>query len=72
MRGKIEEEIARYNKFRIGVLGAKKKDRATAIDVRTYAKYLLKDGTITEKRELLACLKSSLILTNRTVELSRD
>lgn len=67
MREKIEEEIARYNKFRTGVLGAKKKDRATAIDIRTYAKYLLKDGTITEKRELLSCLKSGLVLKDREV-----
>ena len=69
MREKIEEEIARYNKFRMGVLGAKKKDRATSIDIRTYAKYLLKDGTITEKRELLSCLKSQLVLKDRTITL---
>lgn len=69
MREKIEEEIARYNKFRMGVLGAKKKDKSTAIDIRTYAKYLLKDGTITEKRELLSCLKSGLVLKDRAVSL---
>lgn len=69
MRDKIEEEIARYNKFRMGVLGAKKKDCAAAIDVRTYAKYLLKEGTVTEKRELLSCLKSELVLLNRHVTL---
>ena len=67
MHGKIEEEIVRYNKFRMGVLGAKKKDRAPDIDIRTYAKYLLKDGTITEKRELLSCLKSQLVLKDRRV-----
>lgn len=67
MREKIEEEIVRYNKFRMGVLGAKKKDRAPDIDIRTYAKYLLKDGTITEKRELLSCLKSGLVLKNRQI-----
>jgi site-specific DNA recombinase len=70
MRAKIEEEVARYNKFRLGVLGAKKKERGMEIDVRTYAKYLLKDGTITEKRELLSCLKSGLLLRDRKVSLS--
>ncbi len=69
MREKIEEEIVRYNKFRMGVLGAKKKDRIAAIDIRTYAKYLLKDGTITEKRELLSCLKSGLVLKDRSIAL---
>ncbi len=69
MRAKIEEEVARYNKFRIGVLGMKTKDRNSAIEVRNYAKYLLKEGTITEKRELLACLKSTLVLKDRKVTL---
>jgi len=71
MREKIEEEIVRYNRFRIGVLGAKKKDRAPDIDVRTYAKYLLKDGAITEKRELLSCLKSHLVLKDKIVTLGK-
>lgn len=70
MREKIEEEITRYNKFRMGVLGAKKKDKATVIDIRTYAKYLLKDGTITEKRELLSCLKSQLVLKDREIRMN--
>lgn len=69
MRSKIEEEVARYNKFRTGVLGVKKKDQGQEIDVRTYAKYLLKEGTITEKRELLVCLRSRLILVDRKLTL---
>lgn len=39
-------------------------------DPITLAKYLLKDGTITEKRELLSYLKSQLILKDKTVTLS--
>ena len=69
IRHKIEEELARYNKFRVGVLGASKKDRATDVDIRNYAKYLLKEGTIYEKRELLGCLKSGLVLRDRVVAL---
>ena len=69
MRAKIEEEVARYNKFRVGVLGIKTKDRNSAIEVRNYAKYLLKEGTITEKRELLGCLKSTVVLKDRKVSL---
>ena len=67
MRSKIEGEVARYNKFRMGVLGAKKKERGGEIDTRTYAKYLLKEGTVTEKRELLSCLKSQLVLKDRKI-----
>ena len=69
MKSKIEDEMARYNKFRIGVLGMKTKERNTDVDVRNYAKYPLKDGTLTEKRELLICLKSQLILKDRKVSL---
>jgi DNA invertase Pin-like site-specific DNA recombinase len=69
MRTKIEEEVARYNKFRVGVLGMKTKDRNSAIEVRNYAKYLLKEGTITEKRELLGCLKSTVVLKDKKVSL---
>jgi len=70
MKARIEEELARYNKFRIGVLGASKKERATDIDIRNYAKYLLKEGTLQEKRELLACFKSKLILSDRNIRLA--
>ena len=70
IRHKIEEELARYNKFRVGVLGASRKDKATDVDIRNYAKYLLKEGTITEKRELLGCLKSGLVLRDRVITLA--
>lgn len=69
MKDKIRDEISRYNKFRLGVLGAKKKERGLEIDVWTYAKYLLKDGSITEKRELLSCLKSRLVLREKRIVL---
>ncbi len=69
IKEKIEQEIARFNKFRIGVLGHKKEARNSEIDIKNYAKYLLREGTITEKRELLSCLKSKLILKDRKIEL---
>ena len=67
MRGRVEDEIGRYNRFRMGVLGVKKREQATDIDVRIYAKYLLKEGTIMEKREMFSCLKSKLILKDRKI-----
>lgn len=70
VKAKIEEELARYNKFRTGVLGMAKKERNTDIDIRNYAKYLLKEGTIIEKRELLSCLQSKLELKDKKVYLS--
>lgn len=69
MKEKIRDEISRYNKFRTGVLGMKNKERNADVDVRDYAKYLLREGTIAEKRELLSCLRSKLVLKEKRVVL---
>ncbi len=67
VRATIEQEIARFNKFRVGVLGHKKEDNNSDIDVRNYTKYLLKEGTLIEKRELLFFLKSKLVLKDKKI-----
>ncbi len=69
IRASIELEIARFNKFRIGVLGHKKEANNADIDIRNYAKYLLRDGTITEKRELMSFMKSKLTIKDKKIEL---
>jgi site-specific DNA recombinase len=64
---KFEDELARYNKFR-KMLGADKKEKAEAeIDIQAYAKYLLKAGTIAEKRELLGCMRSKIVVKNKNI-----
>ena len=69
-QGKFEEEIRRLNNLQTSVLGEDpEKIKVKKIDVRAYAKYLLRDGSITEKRELLSLLKSKLIYTNRKIQL---
>lgn len=65
----IENELARFNKFRIGVLGHKKETHDSDIDVRNYTKYLLREGSLIEKRELLFFLKSKLILKDKKITL---
>ena len=67
IRSRIEDEIARFNKFRSGVLGHKQEKIAIDVDVRNYAKYLLKEGTLVEKRELLSCMKSKLVMKEKKV-----
>ena len=71
MRHKLEEEIKRYNKFQSVVLGGKgKQDPAEAeVNIRTYVKYLLKEGTVTEKRELLGNLRSRLVYQDKRISL---
>lgn len=69
IRARIEDEITRFNKFRTGVLRQNQEKISLDIDVRNYAKYLLREGTLVEKRELLACLKSKLILKDKKITL---
>ena len=65
---KFEEELRRFNKFQRGVLGAKNpKAKHEDIDLKTYAKYTLREGTNEEKRELMGCLKSKIKLTNKII-----
>ncbi len=64
---KLEKEVARYALFQTGVLkqdlpqSKKHKD----ISIKTFAKYLLRHGTLTEKREVLSCIKSRILLKDK-------
>jgi len=71
IRHKYEEEVARYRKFRKNILGLEKEKEVDKeeIDIRTYAKYILKEGSIVEKRQLLANIKSWLKLKNKQIVL---
>ncbi len=65
---KFEDELKRFNKFQRGVLGIANKGATHAdIDLKTYAKYTLKEGTNEERRELMGCFKSKLKITEGIV-----
>ncbi|HUC88677.1 MAG TPA: hypothetical protein VMR49_01455 [Candidatus Paceibacterota bacterium] len=70
MRKKIKAEIERHKKFQSGLLGIKEKAvDVEEIDIRNYAKYILRDGTMEEKRELLTCLRSKILMNNKQVRI---
>jgi len=71
MRYKLEEEIKRFNKFQHVVMGTKADDlpEESEVNIRKYAKYLLKDGSMVEKRELLANLRSRLMYKDKVISL---
>lgn len=70
MRKKLEDEIARFNIFQRSVLGAKEKVKADQeTDIRNYAKYILKEGSTIEKRELLANLRSRIMYKDKKLTL---
>ncbi len=65
MKEQIKIEVERIKKFQSSLLKEKSTIKTTDIDIRNYAKYILRDGKIEEKRELLRCLKSKIILSNK-------
>lgn len=70
MRQKLEEEIARFNIFQRSVLQTTvKSDKDHVTDIRNYAKYILKEGTVMEKRELLANLRSRIVYKDKELTL---
>lgn len=72
LRKKLEIEIERHKKFQFNILGKKEEEhRAKDVDIRNYVKYLLTDGSIFEKIDLLTCLKSKIILKNKRISLDR-
>jgi len=71
IKEKIRAEIERHRKFQSGLLGIKEKSvKVVDIDIRNYAKYILRDGTILEKRELLTCFRSKITLANKQVKIA--
>lgn len=72
MRQKLEDEITRFNIFQRSVLGATDKiPTNTEADIRNYAKYILKEGAVTEKRELLANLRSKIVYKDKILTLQQ-
>jgi DNA invertase Pin-like site-specific DNA recombinase len=69
MRDKIKYEIERIRKFQQSVLNIKQEIQIRDVDIRNYAKFILKDGTIEEKRELLTCFKSKIHLSRKIITL---
>jgi DNA invertase Pin-like site-specific DNA recombinase len=70
IKEKIRSEAERMKKFQQIVLGVKEKTMTKDIDIRNYLKFVLQEGSVQEKRELLSCIKSRIVVQNKTVRLS--
>jgi hypothetical protein len=70
IKEKIKAEVERFKKFQQSVLGVRTKIQVADIDIRNYAKYLLREGAPIEKRELLSCLTSKILLENKKITLA--
>jgi len=69
IKEKIREDVEKFKKFQQIILGIKEKVIVNDIDIRNYAKYILRDGSALEKRELLGCFKSEILLNNKKISL---
>lgn len=69
---KLDDETTWFNKFQghvLQVVGATKIATAN-LDVRAYAKYVLLEGSVSEKREPLRNLRSRLVYKNKHIVLA--
>ncbi len=67
MREKIASEVKRFKLFQQTLLGTKAQVTVKDIDIRNYAKFILVEGDIEEKREFLRCLNSKITLKNKVI-----
>ncbi len=74
MRMKLEDEIRRFNKLQkiVNGRGGTALVEENDVNIRQYAKYLLKDGSVSDKRELLANLRSRVVYKDKKVTLVQE
>lgn len=72
IKEKMKIEVERMRKFQRTIMGSKDKIEVKDIDIRNYAKYVLKEASDIEKRELLGCMKSKISLKQKMVYLSNE
>lgn len=70
IKEKIKGEVERFKKFQQLIVGSTEKIKVVDVDIRNYAKYILREGQDVEKRELLGCLKGKILLTEKVISLS--
>ncbi len=70
LKVKMEEEIKRFNIFQRSILNTKEKfELPKATVVKNYLKYILKEGSKTEKREVLGNLRSRISYKDKELTL---
>lgn len=64
---KLNLEIKKFKKLQAMFLGKDNPTDIQKVDLRNYMKFVLKDGTILEKRSVLDCIKNDLVLKNKII-----
>lgn len=68
---KLEDELKRFSHFQSQILGLseEKREKKHEVDIKSYAKYILREGNVVEQREILRNLKSKLVLKDKKIQL---
>jgi DNA invertase Pin-like site-specific DNA recombinase len=66
---KLNLEIKKFKKLQAMFLGKENTAEIQKVDLRNYLKFVLKDGTLLEKRTVLNCIKNDLVLKNRNISI---
>lgn len=64
---RVSAEVSRYKKFTQSLLGEKSDVSTKDIDAKDYVKFLLKEGSLEEKREIISCFKSRVTLKEKKI-----
>lgn len=72
VKEKIKTEVERFKKFQRMLSGKTTAIDVEDIDLKNYARYVLREGSDIEKRELLGCLKGKITLNNKVICLISD
>jgi len=67
VRDKIKDEILRFKKFNTSLLGKSTNIQIDDIDIKNYVKFILKDGDVQEKRNILENISERIILKNKNI-----
>lgn len=66
---KLKEEVKRFKKFQVALSGKSANLKVSEDDIRNYMKFVLNDGSMREKRELLESLESKVVLKEKKIYL---
>lgn len=70
IQDKMKEEIKRFNIFQRSILNNKEKiELPKELEIKNYLKYILREGSKIEKREVLGNLKSKISYTDKELSL---
>jgi hypothetical protein len=67
VKKQIMAEVTRYKKFEASLLGQDLNFEVGDIDIKRYIKFLLKDGSVEEKREIISCFNAQVTLSNKVI-----